>query len=333
MSADSDFIVLDEYVKMTWAPVSCGLYRKLGYEFTRLGDTFRLKVSDLAPGSHAKVRVRCPDCLSVRVVRYFSIVKAGHTLCRGCATRRAAFKDVAGQRFGRLVAIRPDGKEGNNTVWLCRCDSGAETHVPIDRLTSGKTQSSGCLNLDYLRGRTGRRHHRFRDVGGQRFGRLVAVELVGRTSNGQAIWLCECDCGNAVEVALAHLGESTVSCGCYNRDRMTGEGNPNWDPGLSPGERGVQRHVIVPGYDSWVRQVKERDDYTCQVCGEQSDDGTGMVSHHLNAWGSFPEQRDDLDNGVCLCKSCHIAFHAEYGWGANTVEQFELFLSELENGG
>ena len=35
----------------------------------------------------------------------------------------------------------------------------------------------------------------FKDISGQRFGRLVAIKTVGSNRAGQKIWECRCDCG------------------------------------------------------------------------------------------------------------------------------------------
>ena len=35
-----------------------------------------------------------------------------------------------------------------------------------------------------------------RDLTGQRFGRLVAVERIGSSAKGNATWKCVCDCGS-----------------------------------------------------------------------------------------------------------------------------------------
>ena len=57
-------------------------------------------------------------------------------------------KDIAGQRFGRLVAIKPNGKQFNNTKWLCKCDCGNFTTTNISSLTRGVCKSCGCLRKE-----------------------------------------------------------------------------------------------------------------------------------------------------------------------------------------
>lgn len=53
--------------------------------------------------------------------------------------------DIAGQRFGRLVAVRyqPDKKK-----WECLCDCGNTTSVDGTLLRTGNTKSCGCFNRD-----------------------------------------------------------------------------------------------------------------------------------------------------------------------------------------
>jgi hypothetical protein len=56
-----------------------------------------------------------------------------------------AFKNIAGLRFGRLVALEPQGRANGRVIWRCLCDCGSETIVKGSLLTSGETRSCGCL--------------------------------------------------------------------------------------------------------------------------------------------------------------------------------------------
>lgn len=57
--------------------------------------------------------------------------------------------DLTGKRFGRLVAIRVEGKDGWGTAaWLCKCDCGKETIVLGSSLRSGATKSCRCLQRE-----------------------------------------------------------------------------------------------------------------------------------------------------------------------------------------
>lgn len=53
--------------------------------------------------------------------------------------------DLAGQEFGLLTAVRPNGHLDKRIAWLCRCECGNETTVRSTYLVRGHTRSCGCL--------------------------------------------------------------------------------------------------------------------------------------------------------------------------------------------
>lgn len=61
------------------------------------------------------------------------------------------FKDLTGQKFGRLTVIkRADNNKNGSTRWLCKCDCGNEKIVEGGHLRSNKIKSCGCLLTDIL---------------------------------------------------------------------------------------------------------------------------------------------------------------------------------------
>ena len=58
----------------------------------------------------------------------------------------------------------------------------------------------------------------FIDLSGQKFGKLTAVNMVGKNKWGSAVWLCKCDCGGTKEVEAYNLKIGSVkSCGCLHK--------------------------------------------------------------------------------------------------------------------
>lgn len=56
---------------------------------------------------------------------------------------------------------------------------------------------------------------------GERYGRLVLVQQVGRELCGNARWLVRCDCGTEFEVAGNNLRNGhTRSCGCLRIEML-----------------------------------------------------------------------------------------------------------------
>lgn len=62
-----------------------------------------------------------------------------------------------------------------------------------------------------------------KDLTGQKFGKLVAIERY--VKQGQSWWICKCDCGNIKNARASSLVYGAVkSCGCYQRE-CTSEAN------------------------------------------------------------------------------------------------------------
>jgi hypothetical protein len=59
---------------------------------------------------------------------------------------------------------------------------------------------------------------KIKDLTGQRFGYLVAIENVGKNERNQIVWHCKCDCGGTKNVSSEFLIRGSVkSCGCINK--------------------------------------------------------------------------------------------------------------------
>ena len=57
--------------------------------------------------------------------------------------------DITGQRFGRLVAIRPtEERRDGKVLWECQCDCGNITKVRQGNLSQGLVRSCGCLRKE-----------------------------------------------------------------------------------------------------------------------------------------------------------------------------------------
>jgi endogenous inhibitor of DNA gyrase (YacG/DUF329 family) len=57
----------------------------------------------------------------------------------------------------------------------------------------------------------------------------------------------------------------------------------------------------------WGNIVKERDNYMCQLCGENNK--KILEAHHIKHRSNFPELQFDFNNGITLCLDCHALQH------------------------
>lgn len=80
---------------------------------------------------------------------------------------------------------------------------------------------------------------------------------------------------------------------------MMGENNPAWKGGVYKTNLALRGS---PMHKRWSRQVKQRDNYTCQLCG---DVGRELNADHIKPFALFPKLRFEVSNGRTLCKPCH----------------------------
>jgi len=56
--------------------------------------------------------------------------------------------------------------------------------------------------------------------------------------------------------------------------------------------------------DEWKRQIKERANWACEHCGRSKAAGFQVHAHHL-IHRNRHFFRHNLNNGICLCATCH----------------------------
>ncbi len=87
------------------------------------------------------------------------------------------------------------------------------------------------------------------DLTGQRFGRLVVLELAGHYGpNREKLWRCRCDCGNTITTYMGSLRRGLArSCGCLQREAVAATGFAN----TKHGER-TRSEPPTREYVAWI---------------------------------------------------------------------------------
>jgi 5-methylcytosine-specific restriction endonuclease McrA len=206
-------------------------------------------------------------------------------------------KDVTGEVFGKLTAIKISGKDNyGRNKWLFKCACGNETEASLNNVLMGTTKSCGCL-----------KHNPYRriDLQGKRFGRLLVINYAG-TKKGKAVWNCRCDCGKETEVSYLKLSrDRTKSCGCLQyemRRKLHLPKNPN-------------------ATAAWAREVKQKTPY-CIKCNST----VKLNAHHVMPYSTNPSMRNNPANGVTLCQTCHNRFHLIYGKSTHGQAELNEFI-------
>jgi 5-methylcytosine-specific restriction endonuclease McrA/DNA-binding XRE family transcriptional regulator len=76
-----------------------------------------------------------------------------------------------------------------------------------------------------------------------------------------------------------------------------GERNPQWRGGITRYSTQIRR-----GVEDMAPRVRERDDFTCRLCGQRG--GKLEIHHVLPVW-SRPDLVLDMGNLITLCEECH----------------------------
>ena len=204
----------------------------------------------------------------------------------------------------------------NHTKIKCRCRlDGYEWEAIPNNLTSKKQGCSKCF------GNNKKTHEEFiqemRNINDN-------IEIISKYININTKVKCRCKLdGCEWEARPDHLLEEHGCPKCAIRNN-SGENNPRWNPNLTQEEREIKRNF--PEYKEWRTEVYERDNYTCQVTGIRGGD---LVVHHLYSYNKYYCLRTAIENGITVSKDIHDLFHSIYGYGDNTLEQWEEFINNL----
>mgnify|MGYP003292394766 CR=1 FL=1 len=144
------------------------------------------------------------------------------------------------------------------------------------------------------------------DITGQRFGMLTAIRKVGTAHDGQALWLCKCDCGNTHIAKGRDLRSLHVkTCGCSSYKFV---GNSHKTHGLSN----------IPLYGVWLSMrnrcklptAKEYKDYGergITVCDEWDKDFQSFYD-----WAMANGYKEEKKNGRNILTIDRIDVNGNY---------------------
>ena len=200
-------------------------------------------------------------------------------------------KNLAGQRFGNIVAVEPTPRRKNGyTLWKCLCDCGRIIEAPSRYLKNGWTTVCGDPDCAYSQ-QSAKMHVRGEDLTGQRFGKLTVRKMLPeRGSAGQIMWDCICDCGKTIAAPTGQLKAGyRKSCGCLSRPPLK-----DWI-----GQRFGMLEVIA--YDG-KRTGKHFWKCKCDCGNEVSVCQSNLKSGHTISCGcqNKPYEARTIVEGTCL---------------------------------
>lgn len=252
------------------------------------------------------------------------------------------FKDISGQRFGKLTAIEYYGSDKTGkALWKCVCDCGNECTATGVKLRNGRKTSCGCKGGI------------FRDLTGQRFGYLNVIKYA-RSGKEGAEWLCKCDCGNTCEVPSKKLNSGDVkSCGC-KKERLidlTGQRFGRL--------KVINRYKSLNGYTRWLCQcdcgektivhsdsLKSGNTKSCGCISKENklSYGTHKMSKTpiFHVWNTMKQRCNNPNStsfyryggrGISVCREWEEDFTAFYNWSMANGYKNGLTIDRIDNDG
>lgn len=111
--------------------------------------------------------------------------------------------ELIGQVFGRLTVVDYGYRKNHSFYWKCECSCPNKTvvYATSHALTSGNTQSCGCLRKELLHDKMSKYH-----VGDVIKG-CELIEIIGN-KHGSPLWKCKCsDCGSDLEYTSKQISK------------------------------------------------------------------------------------------------------------------------------
>lgn len=269
------------------------------------------------------------DCGNYKNDIKFSRLKVGRPKSCGCLSdeslargRDNQLKDIKGQKFGRLTVIEMDYQsEKGLAYWKCKCDCSENKIITVcgAALRGGTTQSCGCYQKERAseshKGIVGENNPNWK--GGKNFAwfdtyspQLEKYEETRRDPENPDYLQVRCtyckkwfnpkkhDVVNRIRCINGHNGNSEqrlycedpnckISCSIYNQKIY-----------LKSYKSKSNRPYVDP---YWTKEVLKQANYQCEICGSEDN----LTAHHIESATLNPILANDIDNGICLCKSCH----------------------------
>lgn len=103
---------------------------------------------------------------------------------------------------------------------------------------------------------------------GNRFGKLIVIEQLGKNKNGHIRYLCQCDCGNTCEVFGTHLRQNKIiSCKCTNK--LEGVSGDMWYKIINSGVkiRTKRKNLDVNITKEYINQLFLQQNGKCKLSG------------------------------------------------------------------
>lgn len=133
--------------------------------------------------------------------------------------------DIAGQKFGKLTAVKRCPTRDMATYWIFACDCGAKVTAERKRVQDGlRTSCDACKKI------VEKPKSRTPDLIGKRYGNLTVMQKAEKSNKAGTQWVCKCDCGAVVNHRGFDLEQGRIKkCGLCRRKVERAKRERKWE--------------------------------------------------------------------------------------------------------
>jgi len=264
-------------------------------------NSFGYYSTDLNPGSHKKVIANCDDCGLLKIIEN----RKAHTLCKRCCQK--------GERSSQYAIPLSDEVKKRVSEGLKKGYADGTIKSWNDGLTKETNKSLMIVSEKVKKNHPMKNPETRKKVGLSNRGRTpwnknLTAKDDSRILSGE----------NHPMYGFVYSDETLKKMSDAKKGKYLGENNWNYKGGITPLMIAIRN---CTKYIEWRRQIYKRDNWTCQQCSKECKGD--INAHHtfpfvdiLRIWNikSLEEAYSckalwSLDNGITLCKKCHIEFH------------------------
>lgn len=208
------------------------------------------------------------ECGNIKPMSIQKIKNRKNPTC-GCGTS----KDITGQRFGSLIALKKVPSKNGKTYWLCQCDCGNQKEIQTTHLLEGSTQSCGCQlhknNLPLLN------QERICEICGKHFFPI---------NNGWSRKFCY-ECAPKIDENMTYAQQISIKRRAIKKALVNYKGGKCEKCGYNKSMRALEFHHLNP---------------------QEKDFG---ISKNINK--SIDKLKQEVDKCILVCSNCHAEIHDE----------------------
>ena len=299
------------------------------------------------------LKLKCGKCGKI-FERDFEHINRGRIWCEKCSHEIASEKN----RFSLdhvIDIIRDHGCEyvqgdykNSDSKLLIKCSCGNIFEKSLKKFTSGQDRCPECGHMALIKAKTKYTAEDAKYIFSQK-----GYKIIGEYKNAYTPVECLCQNGHKCQLILSQFLQHCSGCNQCAIEARSGRNHWNYKGGISLLEDNIRQALTI-----WKNDIRN----CYKVCPISGEYGINADIHHLISLSTiFQEavveldidieskrtkisdfvneteykellnkivQKHDFYSGILISKEIHVLFHREYGYGHNTLEQFDEFLKQ-----